>query len=626
MQPELDALNSETAACADEQDAVARTRTLLEKGPLAEAEKACKQALASFPESGSLRALESDIQQKETAIRHLLEKGEECLLERDFEAAGEFFTGACHLLPQDGELTDHIVGLLREHAQTTLDKDWQSADASLALAARIQPGSLASPFLAHALEEKKQQAQPETETTRGEVDHVTAGPVAASRVRTMIACAALVVLVSASVFAWKAVRAHSAERTRANMTAGAGTLTIRTNIRDAEVFINDRKYAVPAGGAPLEISLPPDTYQIRAVHPGYTDFGPVAAAVKKDGDTALDLELNPKPAMLKIHGAEPGTHIKVDGVLVGSVVPGPGLTGQLSPGAHAIELSREGYLPKKIVLELAPGEDRLLSGSDVELHSTDASLRLPDPPGLPVDRIDKKESGAFADVLPAVPTSLQTPEQPQALAQPTPAEAEQTDWAALDKNSKPALAAFLAKYPAGQRTEEATGLIADLDRQAAAIAAQRAEEAAWKSVNLGDRDSINAYLGQFVSGEHRAEAERALADLHSAELSRADSAAIVALIGRFANAWSAKDMDSILAIQRDLDRQALRSQFAPVKEIQMNISLLSPPQVSGTQATAVCRRQADETFLDGSTKQNPESVITYLLSKRTGAWRIDGTR
>src|SRR5256885_8342108 len=252
MQPDLDALKSETAAGADEQDAVARIKALLEKGPLAEAGKACKQALARFPESGSLGALESDIQQKETAIRHLLEKGEECLLERNFEAAGEFFTGACHLLPLDGELIDHIVGLLREHAQTALEKDWQSADASLALAARIQPGSLASPFLADALEEKKQQAQPETEATRAEVDHVTTPPPAVSHVRTvrtMIACAALVVLIAASFFTWKAVRTPS----RANRTPGTGTLTIRTNIRDAEVFINNRKYSVPSGGARLAI-------------------------------------------------------------------------------------------------------------------------------------------------------------------------------------------------------------------------------------------------------------------------------------------------------------------------------------------------------------------------------------
>jgi PEGA domain len=622
MQPDLDALNSETTPGADEQAAAARIRLLLDKGPLAEAEEACKQALTRFPESDSLRALGSDIQQKETAVRHLLDRGEECLLERNFDAAGEFFTGACHLLPLDGELTDYIVGLLRQHAQTALEKDWESADAALALAARIQPESLASPFLADALEEKKHQAQPATETFRAEVEDDTPRPAAPSRLKAaMVMCAALVVLVAASVFAWKAVRARFAERPAANTTAETGTLTIRTNVRDAEVFINDRKYAGPADSTPLEIKLPPDTYQIRAAHAGYTDFGPVVAAVKKNGETALDLELNPKPAMLKIHGAEPGTHVTVDGVLVGSVVPGTGLTGQLSPGAHAIELAREGYLPRKIVILLAPGEDRVLSGSDVELHSTDASLRLPELPDLPVNGVDK-ESGAYADVVPAVQAQV----QPEIPSQPAPAQTDQTDWAAVNKSSKPALMAFLAKYSSGPRAEEATGLIANLDREAAAVAAQRAEEAAWKSVNLGDRSSINTYLAQFPSSEHRGEADRALADIRSAELSRADSAAIVALIGRFANAWSAKDMDSILAMQQDLDRQTLKSQFAPVKEIQMKISLLSPPQIAGAQATVICRRQADETFLDGSTKQNPESVITYLLSKRTGAWRIDGTR
>jgi len=82
MQPDLDALNSETAAGADEQTAAARVRDLLDKGPLAEADEACKRALAGFPDFDILRALQADILQKETAIRHLLEKGEERLLEQ----------------------------------------------------------------------------------------------------------------------------------------------------------------------------------------------------------------------------------------------------------------------------------------------------------------------------------------------------------------------------------------------------------------------------------------------------------------------------------------------------------------------------------------------------------------
>jgi hypothetical protein len=141
-----------------------------------------------------------------------------------------------------------------------------------------------------------------------------------------------------------------------------------------------------------------------------------------------------------------------------------------------------------------------------------------------------------------------------------------------------------------------------------------------------DQASLKAYLDRFASGAHRGEAEQALAELRSAELLKADSAAILALINRFASAWSSKDLDSILAIQGDLDRQALKSQLTPVKTIGMKISPLSPPQIAGTQARIVCRRQADETFVDGSTRQNPESIVTYLLSKRADGWHIEGTR
>jgi hypothetical protein len=522
MQPDLDALNGETAADPNKQaagNAEARIKLLLDEGPLAEAEEVCKQALARFPDWDRLRALQSDIQQKETAIRELLEQGEERLGERDFEAAAEFFTAACHLLPLDDELADHIVGLLHQHAQDALEKDWEAADASLKLVARIQPGGLASPFLADALEGRKHEAAAEAEASHGEMLRGAGGRSAAmSRTRAaVIALAALAVLGAISLFGWKSLRAHfahPAHQPPATVAAATGRLIIRTNIPNAEIFINNQKYATTSGGKPLEIPLRPDTYRIRAIHPGYTDYGPVAAAVTKGHELALDLQLDPKPAMLKIQGAEPGTEIRVDGVLVGAVAAGVGVTGQLSPGLHAVELSREGFLSKKIVLQLSPGEKTVLRGSDVALHSSDASERSLDPTAPQVDLAEQEESGAFADVLPNIPD--------QAAA----AQAEQNDWAALDKSNKAALEAFAGKHQTSPHAEEAAGLIAGLDRQAAAAQLQRADETAWKSVTLDDRHSIDAYLDQFTAGAHRGEAEQALANLRSAELLKADTAAI----------------------------------------------------------------------------------------------------
>jgi tetratricopeptide (TPR) repeat protein len=235
-------LNGETAADPNQQaagDAEARIKLLLDKGPLAEAEEVCKQTVARFPDSDRLRALQSDIQQKETAIRKLLAQGEERLGERDFEAAAEFLTAACHLLPLDDELADRIVGILHQHAQEALEKDWEAADASLKLAARIQPGGLATPFLADALEARKHQAAAEAEASQGEMLRGAAsGPAGVSRTRAAgIALAALAVLAAISLFGWKSFHTHFAHRAPATVAAATGTLIIRANIPNAEIFI-----------------------------------------------------------------------------------------------------------------------------------------------------------------------------------------------------------------------------------------------------------------------------------------------------------------------------------------------------------------------------------------------------
>ncbi len=107
---------------------------------------------------------------------------------------------------------------------------------------------------------------------------------------------------------------------------------------------------------------------------------------------------------------------------------------------------------------------------------------------------------------------------------------------------------------------------------------------------------------------------------------QADSAAVLAVLERFANAWSAKDLKAITAMQTDLDKRALKAQLASVKVLLMKISPVMPPQIDGGQATVVCRRQAAETFSDGSARQNPPALVTYVLAKRDGVWHIEHAR
>jgi len=306
----------------------------------------------------------------------LLEAGEETLRQRNLEAAEEFFTRACQRLPLDGELADYIVEILHQHAQEVVESDWAAADASLALATRIRPGALASAFLAEALEKRKQQAEVVAPASRGELILLPKHPPTVSRSRAAArAFAILAAFVAIALIPWKTVLPRFVHLISPGKVSTTGALRIRTNVSAAEIFINGRKYVQRAGDAPLEILLPPNTYQVRAANPEYIDHGPVTVTITRGGETTLDLPLDPKPAILRIQGAEAGTEVKVDGVLVGSAAPGAELTGQLSPGLHAIELSRAGYLPRKIVLQLWPGKETLLSGPEVVLHSTDASER-----------------------------------------------------------------------------------------------------------------------------------------------------------------------------------------------------------------------------------------------------------
>lgn len=381
MSPDPDTSHREAAALSSEQDAgslEARIQFLLDQGPLAEAEELCKRAVEQFPESNPLQNLASEIRQKEAAIRQLLDKGEEGLGQQNPPAAEAFFTEACRRLPLDGELADYIVELLQQHAQEVIESNWEAAEAALALATRIRPGGVTSAFLADALKTRKQQDEATAPVSGGELILLPKHPPTVSRSRAAAtAFTVLAAFIAIALIPWKTVLPRFAHLISPGKESTTGVLRIRTNVPDAEISINDRQYVQRAGDTPLEILLPPNTYQVRAANPEYVDHGPVTVTIKRGRETALNLVLDPKPAVLRIRGAEAGTDVKVDGVLVGSVAPGAELTGQLSPGLHAIELSRAGYLSRKIVLQLWPGKETLLSGPEVVLHSTDASERTP---------------------------------------------------------------------------------------------------------------------------------------------------------------------------------------------------------------------------------------------------------
>jgi hypothetical protein len=173
--------------------------------------------------------------------------------------------------------------------------------------------------------------------------------------------------------------------------------------------------------------------------------------------------------------------------------------------------------------------------------------------------------------------------------------AEQSDWNAIDRGNQEALAGFLGRHPDGAFAGQARQAVAALKEKTA--------------------------LAELT----RERAEEALAALHSREMAEASNA-VTAMLQRYVDAWNAKDIASITALYRGLDRRTIKAQLAPVTTIRMTITPASAAQIEGERATIVCRRQVEETFSDGTEKQSPQLLVTFTLSKRDGEWSIEGTR
>ena len=263
----------------------------------------------------------------------------------------------------------------------------------------------------------------------------------------------------------------------------------------------------------------------------------------------------------------------------------------------------------------APSSDELTLAAQVELE------------WQKVDQSNAASLQAFVSAYPDTSRGSEGREKLLDLDRIKRTQEEQAAWDEVDKNSRTGIQSFLAKYPAGNHQEKAISLMADLDRRADAARLEAAEESAWNSVRLTEQGSIENYLAQFPSGKNHSRAMEALADIRQAQKSKdAEAAVILNVIARLAKAWNTKDVDSIVALQANLDRRLLKSQLLAAKTLSITISPTSVPEITDAQATVKCRRETAEVFLDGVKKIEPETLVTYVLTKRNGAWIVEEAR
>jgi hypothetical protein len=259
-------------------------------------------------------------------------------------------------------------------------------------------------------------------------------------------------------------------------------------------------------------------------------------------------------------------------------------------------------------------------------HASAARAKIQELQWQAVDKTDPEALRAFAGRYPDGPLAAEAKQQVEAVLVARESKAEDNDWSAIDHGSPAALEGFLKRHPGGQHAAAASTTLTDVERKARIGETQRTEEAAWRRVNRRDEASLESFIRESPRSPHRNEAEVELGAIRLRHASANETAAVLTVISRFADAWKAKDLDSILAIQKNLSKRAVRAELSHVMKLDMQISPASPPQIDGEQAVVLCRRQASQIYSDGTRKLIPESIVSYVLAKHDGNWTIEGTR
>ncbi len=157
-----------------------------------------------------------------------------------------------------------------------------------------------------------------------------------------------------------------------------GTLVVTTGEENVTVYVNGKPYARKTRRGELRLPAIGDV-RVRVAKAGFQPEAEQTTLVKKGEETKLAFHLTPLPklAALQIRNAAPGIQILLDDSMLGRLGPDGSLSAaNLAPGEHTIEARREGFVSKRIVRTLKPGESLVIPGADLALAPSTALVHL----------------------------------------------------------------------------------------------------------------------------------------------------------------------------------------------------------------------------------------------------------
>jgi hypothetical protein len=157
-----------------------------------------------------------------------------------------------------------------------------------------------------------------------------------------------------------------------------GTLVVSTGEDGVSVFVNGKEYRRKTRHGELRIPALGNV-AVRVAKEGFQSEPEQTVEVKKGEEAKLAFKLRPLPqvASLQIHNAIPGTQVFLDDRSIGRVGDDGSLSAaNLAPGDHAIEVRRDGYVPRRILRKFVAGQTLALNGNELVMPPAAATVHL----------------------------------------------------------------------------------------------------------------------------------------------------------------------------------------------------------------------------------------------------------
>ena len=395
------------------------------------------------------------------------------------------------------------------------------------------------------------------------------------------------------------IRANPALHVFLTQDRNVGMLIVETAEDGVKVFLNHRLHRRTTEHGLLRIPLNVGKYEVRVEKEGFLTPEPQTLALAKGEEKPVIFALKRALARLEISGALAGAKVRLDGQLLGEIDRNGALQHEVTPGSHAIEVSKDDYEPVRVSEEFRPGKT-------VRLDRTRLAM--------------------------SKPAKLPPPQEPKQL--------DAQDWAQIVNRTNPDdFDSFIRNHPGSAHLEQARSRAAELRQQAQSRAAQQAEQTAWEKTDKNSKEHLQDYLSHFPAGGHVQQARARIdeIDRHAAEAlasqrlreqkdqeqarRAADEQAIVKLLKDFEAAYNRKDLPSLQRLWNGIPVSTYRQQFRDSKDLQFRLEITAPPVMNGNGATVICTRtQSFRGQVDGL--QTVSERVKLTLSREASGWLI----